>query len=144
MKTISIQPADREPDGQDLPRYLDFLICRLMKLGIGCIEADRTLSRDGKVDFVFTSHRTGASELIGSIPEVLFRPLLARFGPRCGTDGMLYAGHTLFACEHECEGCKRFHRFSLFICNEPTMGVWLRLYLYCIDGVWPMRQEAGL
>ena len=141
MKTIEVQTVVAEPKGEDFRLFPDFLIGRLMKLGIGRIEADRHLPHDQTINLVFTAHRTGRTELVASIPDGFFRPMLARFGPRCGSEDMLYFGHTLFACEHECDGEKRLHRFSLFVCNEPSMGIWLKLYLYGIDGVWPMQKE---
>jgi hypothetical protein len=142
MKTIDLRSVDEEPNIESVHLYPDFLIGRLLKKGIGRIEAERSLQHDGKVDFIFTSRQSGSSELVVSIHQGAFRPLLARFGPRCGADDMLYTGHTLFACEYECERVKRLHRFSLYICNEPTMAIWMKLYLYCIDGVWPMRKES--
>ncbi len=113
-----------------------------MELGIGRIEATRATNGKESVDFIFTSHKTGQSEVAASIGSGFFRSLLARLGPRFGADDMLYMGHTLFACEAECEGQKRLHRFSLFVCNEPTMGIWMKLYFYKIDGIWPMQTEA--
>ena len=142
MKTIELQRVEVEPSGEEFRLYPDYLVYRLLKLGIGGIEAARASGDNERVDFVFTSHRTGKSEVAASIGSGFFRPLLARLGPRFGADDMLYMGHTLFACEAECEGQKRLHRFSLFVCNEPTMGIWMKLYFYCIDGVWPMLKEA--
>lgn len=143
MKTIKLRPVEREPIDEDITHYPDFLIGCLLHKGIGRIEADRAAAHDDKVDFIFTDHKTGRSELVGSVGKGVFRPILARFGPRCGADEMLYSGHTLFACEWENEGKKRMHRFSLFICNTPAMGIWMKLYLYCIDGVWPTREKEN-
>ena len=142
MKTIEVQRIEVEPTGEEFRLYPDYLVNRLIKLGVGVIEATRTSGDSERVDLVFTSHQTGESETVASIGSGIFRPLLARLGPRFGAEDMLYMGHTLFACEAECNGQKRLHRFSLFVCNEPTMGVWMKLYFYCIDGVWPMRKET--
>jgi len=142
MKTIELQHVEIEPSGEEFRLYPDFLVNRLMKLGIGGIEAARTSGDNERVDFIFTSHQTGKREVVTSIAGGFFRSLLARLGPRFGAEDMLYMGHALFACEAECEEQKRLHRFSLFVCNEPTMGIWFKLYLYAIDGVWPMRKEV--
>ena len=143
MKTIELQKVEAEPSAEDFRLYPDYLVNRLLKLGIGGIEAVRAANGKESVDFIFTSHRTGLIETIASIETGFFRPLLARLGPRFGADNMLYVGHTLFACEAECDGKRLTHRFSLFVCNEPTMGIWMKLYLYGIDDVWPMRKEAA-
>jgi hypothetical protein len=142
VKEIEIQLIEKEPSAEEFRLYPDYLIDCLLREGVGMIEADREHHHDDKVDFVFTLRKTGESKIIGSLTSGFFRSVLARFGPRCGAEEMLYAGHTLFACKYEREGSVRLHRFSLFVCNEPTMGVWLRLYLYAIDGIWPMRKES--
>jgi hypothetical protein len=133
VKTIEIQPVAAEPSGEDFRLFPDYLVGQLMKRGVGRIEADRNLQHDGRIDFVYTSQRTHRTEVVASIPDGFFRPMLARFGPRCGSEDMLYCGHTFFACEHEREGKKRLHRFSLFVCNDPKMGVWLKLYRYSTE-----------
>jgi endonuclease/exonuclease/phosphatase family metal-dependent hydrolase len=58
MKTIEIQPITAMPSDQDFRLLPDFLIHCLIKLGIGRIEADRNLSHDGKIDFIFTPSNT--------------------------------------------------------------------------------------
>lgn len=142
MKTIELQRVETTPSGEEFRLYPDFLVSLLIKLGIGVIEASREKNDADQVDFIFTAHETSKSEVVGSIGSGFFRPLLARLGPRFGAEDMLYTGHTLFACEAECAGQKRTHRFSLFVCNQPAMGIWMKLYLYCIDDVWPMQKEA--
>jgi len=143
MKTIEFQTIETEPTAEEFRLYPDYLVSRLLKLGIGGIEASRAASGKESIDFIFTSHKTGQAEVVASIGRGFFRPLLARLGPRFGADDMLYMGHTLFACEAECRGRKHIHHFSLFVCNEPTMGIWMKLYLYGIDDVWPMRKEVA-
>ena len=142
MKTIELQRINVIPTDEGFRLFPDFLANLLIKLGVGVLEASRPGDGNGPVDFVYTCHQTGESRVAASIGGGFFRPLLARLGPRFGAEDMLYMGHTLFACEAECEGQKRLHRFSLFVCNEPAMGIWMKLYLYCIDDVWPMRKEA--
>jgi hypothetical protein len=142
MKTFELHRIEVAPTDEEFRLYPDFLVNLLINCGIGVIEAGRETDGSGQINFIFTSHKTGKSEVVGSIESRFFRPLLARLGPRFGAEDMLYMGHTLFACDGECEGKNRTHRFSLFVCNEPTMGIWMKLYLYCIDDVWPMRKEA--
>lgn len=143
MKTIELQQIEVQPVSEELRLYPDFLATRLIQLGIGVIEATRPNDDREQVDFLFTSHKTGKSEIVASIGRGFFRPLLARLGPRFGSQDMLYTGHALFACEADHNGRKHMHRFSLFVCNEPTMGIWMKLYLYCIDGIWPMPKESA-
>src|SRR5258707_795639 len=114
---------ETEPNGEDIAFYPDFLVHRLIQKGIGGIEADRKLQHDGRVDFAYTAHSTGQRELLASMPEDFFHPLLARLGPRFGAEDMLYGGHTRFAVEHNCEGKNRLHRFALYVCNEPAMAI---------------------
>lgn len=140
MKTIQLLSVVSEPLDQEIGLYPHFIIRQLLELGIGKVEADKSLGHDGKVDFTFTSYHTGETKLIGSIPDGFYRPALARFGPTCGAENILYFGHTLFACEHEYEGMLRPHRFSMFVSNIQVSGFWLKLYLYQIDGVWPLKE----
>lgn len=142
MKTIELQKIELEPGDEEFRLYPDFLAGLLIKLGIGVIEATRASNDNKRIDFIFISHQTGERKVVGAIGNGFFRPMLARLGPRFGASDMLYMGHTLFACEEVHEKQKRMHRFSLFVCNEPAMGIWMKLYLYCIDGVWPARKEA--
>ena len=142
MITIELQRIEVAPRDEEFRLYPDFLVNQLIKLGIGVIEASRAIDGVDQVVLSFTSHKTGKSDVVARIGSGFFRPLLARLGPRFGAEDMLYMGHTLFACEAECEGKRRLHRFSLFVCNERTMGSWMKLYLYCIDDVWPMREEV--
>lgn len=142
MKTIQLLPIEKDPSDQEFRFYPYFIIGRLLKLGVGKVEADKALCHGGKVDFVFTSHLTGKTELIGSLSEGFYRPALARFGPSCGAEDILYSGNTLFACEHKHAGCMRAHRFSMYVSNARVSGFWLRLYLYQIDGVWSLKEES--
>lgn len=142
MKVIKLQKVEAEPASEDVVTYPDFLIGALLQKGMGRIEADRAFRHDGIVDFVFTSSDSSSTDLIGSINDGFFRPMLARFGVRCGVEN-LYGGHTLFACEHEYQGSMRLHRFSLFVCNQNAMGFWMKLYLYSIDGAQTTLEEQS-
>jgi hypothetical protein len=128
---IELQPLDAEP--VDWRFYPQFVIGELLKRGIGKIEADRAMERDGKVEFIFTPANSSATEVIGQLDVGLFRPVLARFGPRCNCPSMLYGGHTLLFCDYFRDGRFQVHRFSMFVSNIRNCGFWLRLYLYQID-----------
>ena len=142
MQSLALQAVIEPRSTNDLSLYPDFLIGCLLRDGIGRIEADISLQRDGVVEFILTQRQTGHSRVVGRLGAGYFRSVLARFGYRCRED-MLYGGHQLFCCGFERDGQTRVHRFSVFLCNEPTMGCWLRLYLYAIDGVIPSFTKAG-
>jgi hypothetical protein len=142
MQSLTLLPVPERVSESDLVLYPDFLIACLLREGIGRIEADLSLQRDGVVDFLLTSSGSTPPRVVAQIGAGCFRSVLARFGARLDGD-MLYGGHRLFSCEFEREGQVRAHRFSAFICNFQGTAFWLRLYLYCIDGVWPMRNEAA-
>jgi hypothetical protein len=131
MQSLTLQAVPDQVSESDLVLYPDFLIGCLLKEGSGRIEADRSLQRDGVVDFVLTS-RDSAPRVVAQIGTGCFRSVLARFGARLGDD-MLYGGHRLFSCEFERDGRVRLHRFSAFVCNYQDTAFWLRLYLYGID-----------
>ena len=141
MQSLTLQPVPERVNESDVVLYPDFLIGCLLKEGIGRIEADLSSQRDGVVDFVLTSAASPSPQVVAQIGTGYFRSVLARFGARLGDD-MLYGGHRLFSCEFEREGQVRTHRFSAFICNYQGTAFWLRLYLYCIDGIWPLKKEA--
>ncbi len=143
MQSLTLQPVPERVNESDLSLYPDFLITCLLRTGIGRIEADLSLQRDGMVDFVLTAASPPSQQVVAQIGKGFFRSILARFGARLGEDFNLYGGHRLFSCEFEREGQIRTHRFSVFICNAQGTAFWLRLYLYCIDGIWPVRTEAG-
>lgn len=142
MRALALQSVTEPPSENDLSLYPDFLIGCLLRDGVGRIEADLSLQRDGVVEFVLTQQHTGQSRVVAALGTGYFRSVLARFGYRCHED-MLYWGHQLFCCEFERDGQTRTHRFSIFMCNEPTAGCWLRLYLYGIDGVFPSFTNAA-
>jgi hypothetical protein len=138
MQSLMLDAVPEEVTESDLLLYPDFLIDCLLREGSGRIEADLALERDGLVDFVLTP-RNSAPRIAAQIGTGYFRSVLARFGARL-SDDMLYGGHKLFSCVFEREGRVRPHRFCLFICNFQGTAFWLKLYLYCIDGVWPMKE----
>jgi hypothetical protein len=134
MKTIDIHLVGDEPT--DVQRYPDFLVTALLRSGVGFIESVENKER-ASWNFVLTSRNSAGITMLSMPPRELFRPILARIGIAIGDSP--YCGHTLFAVEPQMGSEIHTHRFSLFICNEPTMGFWMKLYLYCIDDVWPTK-----
>ena len=134
MNMLTIQPVPEQPT--ELVLFPDFVISAMLRVGPSFVEADASLQQDGLVEFWLKKRGAAECPVIGRVPVDLFRSILARFATFGGL-GNPYCDHILFACDFEREGQIRPHRFSLFLCNEPTQAYWLRLYLYCIDGVFP-------
>lgn len=139
MNTLPINPLVDQPD--DIVLFPDFVITAMLRVGPSFVEADASVQQDGFVEFWLKQRTTSERSVIGRVPMTLFRPILARFAKFSGVEN-LYCGHVLFACAHERDGQTRPHRFSLFLCNEPTQAYWLRLYLYCVDGVFPAFKKT--
>jgi hypothetical protein len=139
MRTLTIKTTREQPE--DLILYPDFAITSMLETGPCLLEADYTVQKDGVVPFTLTDRKTGSRSVAARVPTTHFRPALARFAVFCGLEN-LYGGQVLFSCDFEREGAMRPHRFSLFLCNEPTMAFWLRLYLYGIDGVFPSLKKT--
>ena len=137
MNTLPIKPLVDQPE--DIVLFPDFVISAMMRVGPSLVEADASVQQDGLVEFWLKQRTTGERSVIGRVSIGSFRPILARFAAFSGVEN-LYCGHTLFACDFERDGQTRPHRFSLFLCNEPTQAYWLRLYLYCVDGVFPFKK----
>jgi hypothetical protein len=145
MKSLKPEAIEKEPrvtneEPGGVMQYLDYLIHALLSLGPGRIEAELPRKKDGRVEFTLTSPDGSRTQPIGSLPPGLFRTFLAGVSTLMELPD-IYMGHNLFVCDHECDGRVRRHRFGMFLCNEPAMAVWFKLYLYCIDGVWPMKSE---
>jgi hypothetical protein len=138
MNTLTIQSCFQQPD--DLVLFPDFIISTMLRIGPSLVEADAFSKEDGIIPFWLKEHGTTERKIIGRLTPDVFRPLLARFAKFSGVEN-LYCGHVLFACESEREGRVRLHRFSLFLCNEPTQSYWLRLYLYGIDSLFPFKRH---
>jgi hypothetical protein len=134
MNTLTIKPVPEQPT--ELVIFPDFIVSAMLRVGPSFVEADATLQQDGSVEFWLKERRAAQPSVIGRVPVNQFRLILARFATFGGL-GNLFGDHVLFACDFERDGKIRPHRFSLFLCNEPTVAYWLRLYLYCIDGVFP-------
>jgi hypothetical protein len=134
MQSLIVKPwSPGLLDDPDL--FPDYVIHRMAAAGIGRVEADRAPTGQ---DFVwrYVSRAAGEEEWMRHSPATC-RNLLARWARFANADP--YCSQVLFAVDAQPEWpAAATHRFSLFLCNEPTMGVWFKLYLYCIDGVWPM------
>jgi hypothetical protein len=137
--TISIQPwSERLAD--EVRTLPDYLIHRVVQLGVGRIDSEPDV-RQSQVVWQYTSRRTGERVELARSPDRLFRIVLARWATLLGTDP--YCAQKLFAISpHPAWPSAEIHRFSFYLCNEPTMAIWFKLYLYCIDGVWPMPNSA--
>jgi hypothetical protein len=134
MDTISIQPWS-EQLASDVRTLPDYLIHRVAQLGIGRVESELDVSRL-EVVWQYTSRYNGEKVELARSPDRLFRMVLARWAALLGTDP--YCSQKVFAVSpHSAWPSAGVHRFSFYLCNEPTMAIWFKLYLYCIDGVWP-------
>lgn len=136
MNELVIQDISSQPD--DLLRFPDFILGAMARRGIGSLEASLGSATDDSssvIPFTYYSRITHTSETLAEIPRKNFRPILARLAFRCGTDP--YSGQALFAIQWPISGSPVPHRFSIFLCNEPTMAFWVRIYLYGIDGIYP-------
>lgn len=141
MQTIRIEPWS-DALAADVVTWPDHLLHLLAAAGVGRVEVE--LPPDGDmVLWQYVSRLSGERRELARLPIRWFRPVLARLATITGLPNF-YCGHTLFAIapflDWPADG---IHRFSLFVCNEPTMGIWARLYLYCIDGVWPTPQAVS-
>jgi hypothetical protein len=139
VETVAIEPwSDALASG--VPTFPDFVVHHLARSGIGRADADWPGSEHPAVVRLVPRSGGEPSELARRGGGV-FRSIMACWARRFGVANP-YCGHSLFAVEpHPGWPHQRLHRFSLFLCNEPAMGMWFRVYLYCIDGVWPMTDK---
>ncbi|MCI0704385.1 MAG: hypothetical protein L0241_25280 [Planctomycetia bacterium] len=136
MQTLAIAPWS-EALAAEVTTWPDHLLHLLARAGIGLVEAELP-AEDEEVCWWYVSRASGERRELTRLPVRLFRPVLARLA--LFAELSPYCGHAVFGVEPFPNwSAAGVHRFSLFVCNEPTMGFWARLYLYCIDGVWPMR-----
>jgi hypothetical protein len=126
IKSWSVQLSD------EVMTYPDFLLHRLASSGLGRIEAEWR-GDEADVAWQLVPRLTGVSEEIAQLPARLFRVALARIATVAGISP--YGGHAVFGVATEPGWpAQGVHFFTLFLCNEPTMGFWLKLYLYNISG----------
>lgn len=137
MGTIKIHRIETPPE--DVVAYPDFLLCLLLQSGVGKIEPDWKLSDGKQIDWVFTSRVSGEQKTVASCPVHWLRPIFARFGLRVNINP--YCGHALFKVRFAENEEPSKESFSLFLCNEPTMEIWMKLYFYGIDNKWPFDFE---
>ena len=136
METIILR-SDPQPS---VLAYPDFLLKHMLECGPSFLETDLSWELEGQVE-VRLRPRKQPTTVLALIPARQFRPILARFAIVTGMDDPYGSVHT-FACDHFCEGQLRPHYFRAFLCNEGAMGMWLRVYLYGIAGIYPFRFEA--
>ena len=139
MRTLTITATLEPPE--DLLLYPDFVITRMRVAEPCALEADHTLQQDGNIPLILSARGSSAGVVIGRVPLSSFRTVLARFAVFGGLEN-IYGDHALFACDYERDGVVVPHRFSMFLSNEPTVGLWLRLYVYGIDGVFPYFKKT--
>jgi hypothetical protein len=134
METFAVRPWS-DVLAADVMTFPDHLVHVLAAAGVGLVEASLPAEGDA-VPWRYTPRRGEGPRELARLPVGRFRPVLARLATAAGLSP--YGGHALFAAGPAPDWPEqRVHRFSLFVCNEPAMGIWARLYLYCIDGVWP-------
>ena len=140
MNELAIEDISSQPD--DILRFPHFILGAMARRGIGAVEA-ALASTEGEplaplapiIPWQYYSRTTRTSETIAEVPRSHFRPILARLAFFCGISP--YAGQITFTVQWPVCGSPVPHRFSIFLCNEPTMAFWIRIYLYGIDGFYP-------
>ncbi len=134
MKLIVINEVESQPEYVE--GFPEYILCRLLEQGPALLEADGATTEGESVLWRFSRRRKSDDPpLVVRLPQAGFRSALARFGLLCGIN--IYGGHTLFQIRFSNEEEARPERFAIYLCNEPTMGFWVRIYLYAIDGVYP-------
>ena len=122
---------------QPLPIVADYLLCRMIEEGPGCVE-DHYQPERKVTDWRFFSRRRKEETVLFSTEGSFFRPFLAHFAGKCGISP--YGGHTRFRVRFDGEEGPCPERFELFLCNQMETGCWMKVYLYGIDGVWPFPE----
>lgn len=134
MKLIIIDKVKTQPE--NVSAFAQFLLCRLLEQGPALLEADGMILDTESIEWRLTPRR----QLSEPPPVVrsdrnIFRSTLAGFGLLCGISPL--SGHGFFHLRFTDEEEARPERFAIYLCNEPTMGFWIRIYLYAIDGAYP-------
>lgn len=134
MKLIVINEVETQPE--NVEGFPEYILCCLLKQGPALIEADGATTDGESVEWRFSRRRKSDDPpLVVRIPKAGFRSALARFGFLCGISP--YGGHTLFHIRLSNAQKATPERFAIYLCNEPTMGFWVRIYLYAIDRDYP-------
>jgi hypothetical protein len=128
MKSLEVHPWS--PSLADNPRtFPEFLIHRLGQLGEGVIYLQRDKSNATEF-WHYSARDRDEKQQIAEVPARHFRAQIASMAVFTGTTD-IKLGHSLFSVSSHPEwrtngaGC-----FCAFICNEPAMGLWAKLYLY--------------
>ena len=129
------------PDKMPVDAFVLPILTGMLKSGICSLVAELPLEKGVDVPWQLTLRATGKTRCVLTMPRFAFRPVIAHMA--CLAGASPYAGQANFTIAYPHDGQTRPHRFSFFICNEPTMDIWVRLYLYSIDGVWPSPPETG-
>jgi len=137
VNELTIEDIGSQPD--ELLHFPSFLFSAMARRGVGTVEASLG-SVEGEplapiIPWQYYSRTTRTTETIAEVPRSAFRPILARVAFFCGINA--YGGEVSFAAQWPVCGSPVLHRFSVFLCNEPTMAFWIRIYLYGIDGFYP-------
>jgi len=134
METIVIERVKTQPE--NVVGFPQYLLCRLIEQGPALLEADIATADTETIEWRINPRRKSRDNpLVIRSAARGFRPTLARFGFLCGIN--VYSGHTLFQIRFVDEEKARPEQFAIYLCNEPTMGFWVRIYLYAIEGVYP-------
>ena len=137
MQTIKIHRIESPPE--DVFTYPDFLLCLLLQAGVGKVEPNWKSNEKKEVDWIFTSRISGEQKIIAACPVYWLRPIFARFGFFVNINP--YCGHALFKVKFGEDEEASKESFSLLLCNEPTMEIWMKIYFYGIDNKWPFDFE---
>ena len=140
MEVIVMDRVEMPPENNvwGFPQYL---LCRLLEQGPALLEAEITDAKVATAGRENIEWRFSPRVQVDRSPPIIrsdwrrFRPTLASFGNLCGISP--YGGHTLFQIRFTDQEKPEPERFAIYLCNEPTMGFWIRLYLYGIDGAFP-------
>ena len=107
--------------------------------GVGKIEPELNLHNGEQIDWVFTSRISGEQKILASCPSHWLRTIFARFAFQIGISPD--SGHAIFKLRIGEDERLSKESFCLFLCNEPTMEIWMKLYFYGIDNKWPFDFE---
>jgi len=134
MSVIEIEKVETQPE--NVIGFPQYLLRRLLEHGPALLEATMPTADAEYSEWHITPRRkTGPPPLVIRFHKHGLRPALARFGFLCGISP--YSGHTLFRIKFADEAERRPEAFAIYLCNEPTMGFWIKVYLYGIDGAYP-------
>lgn len=142
MNELSIEDFAQIPD--DILYFPDFIFGAMARRGIGSVEASlpKEIQKPPRLPVVwqYFSRTTDTFETVAEVRRDHFRAMLARCAKFTGISP--YCGQCLFSIKWPIADVPVVHRFSIFLCNETTMAFWIRIYLYGIDGVFPVFNRS--